>query len=95
MKKLIAVLVVVFTMATATACDFDKDKLLSYLNPENWGHQQVEDPNEDEGGNENQGGNENEGGNENQGGNENEENDNVVSPITGGGDFNTGNNYND
>ena len=91
MKKLIAILAVVFTMATATACDFDKDKLLSYLNPDNWGNQQVEDPNEDEGGNEDEDGNENQGGNENEG----EENSNVVSPITGGGDFNTGNNYND
>ena len=93
MKKLIAILAVVFTMATATACEFDTEKLLSYLNPDNWGNEQVEDPEGD--GEENEGESGNEGGN--QGGNENEgeENNNVVSPITGGGDFNTGNNYND
>ena len=87
MKKLIAILAVVFTMATATACAFDTEKLLSDLNPENWENEQMEDPNYD--------GEEGETGNENEGESKNEENNNVISPITGGGDFNTGNNYND
>ena len=97
MKKIIAVLAVVFTMATATACDFDMEKLLSSLNPDNSGNEVVlpdNGENENQGGSENQGGNENQGGSENEGGDENEENDNVVKPITGGGDFNAGNNYN-
>lgn len=66
MKKLIAILMVVFTMLLATACNVNFGS--SSFNAGNGGNQEMEDPNETE--------------------------NNVVSPITGGGDFNAENNYN-
>lgn len=78
MKKLIAILSVVFTMTMAVACDFSKNDSTSDLIPETETEQESN-------------------GDEIQGGeNEEEKNqdDNVVKPITGGGDFNVGKDYN-
>lgn len=78
MKKLIAIFLVVFTMAMAVACDFSKNDSTSDLIPETETEQESN-------------------GDEIQGGeNEEEKNqdDNVVKPITGGGDFNVGSDYN-
>ena len=73
MKKVIAILAVVFTMAMAAACGAGNS---STLIPDNL---EVKDSTTQE----------------NSAGNSSEkESGKVVQPITGGGDFNAGNNYN-
>ena len=76
MKKVIAILAIVFTMTMAVACNPSNS---SNSSPNNGGSETVIP--EESGNNSENGGNE-------------ENKSEVVSPITGGGSFNVGDNYN-
>ena len=101
MKKWIAILATVLTIATVTACGANKDEQISSGTSsssysevsfsDTVQESQTENTNSSESSSETQSGNENssENSSESQGGNE-DSSGKVVKPITGGGNFNAG-----
>ena len=75
--KKLLTILLVLMMVTATACSCIPEDLISNSQGDNSTSENVTPDNSDE----------------NQGGNETGSGGNIVKPITGGGDFNAGNNY--
>ena len=91
MKKLIALIMVIFTISALTACDGLFEPSSNSASQEVGSSEEIDKGESDSESDSEEGGS-NEG--SDQGSSEDTKPSNAVSSITGGGDFNTGNNYN-
>ena len=91
MKKLIALIMVIFTISALTACDGLFEPSSNSASQEVGSSEEI-----DKGESDSESDSEESGSNEgsDQGSSEDTKPSNAVSSITGGGDFNAGNNYN-
>lgn len=91
MKKLIALIMVIFTISALTACDGLFEPSSNSASQEVGSSEEIDKGESDSESDSEEGGS-NEG--SDQGSSEDTKPSNAVSSITGGGDFNAGNNYN-